>query len=183
MRWTWEAILEISTLLGGLAALVFFYDRFWRRGNRNSPSSRNREVFGLRINRDKPSLYPKGVLIGMTIHNFVSSFCFALLGYRFGLPGQVGFWVLGSLPSYLLAKLFEGPRFKDKYPDADAIFLSGALFTIFGGYFAFALAGLLCYLNGDPDANSLAGSWFAVISGVFCIAEAAIFSYVEARWA
>jgi hypothetical protein len=119
----------------------------------------------------------------MATHFLLSSICCALLGFWLGLGGQFVFFVFGGIPSMLISHVLDRPRYKARYEDASAIFLSGAVFSMLGGYLAMMLGGLLCYFNGDPNADHYAGSLFSVVAGVFCVLEAVVYSYLEVRWA
>jgi hypothetical protein len=95
----WRTILEISTLLGGLAALVFFYDRFRHRlevGSKDAPNLKDQNK--------------KLLSAGATALAIGSCGLTGFLGFRFGLMASIAGWlgcmfVLWGVVANLLPKV------------------------------------------------------------------------------
>ena len=170
MREIWSIILDVSTILGGLAAVVFLYDRFGpikaqaSKANRHSSASKG--------------LYSSPIAFGVTAHCLVSALIYSWISYRFGWDSLFKFALLGSLPSWVLSDLF---RRNSNYR-LEVVFRFGALFIATGGIFACLVGKILYYTNtGDANLLAYAGSSSSVTAGIFCILEAIVFSYLISR--
>lgn len=193
MRWTWEAVLQISTFLGGLAAVVFFYDRYQLRKRTLS------EAKG-KFSRQPPKIFYPGKAVPQSvppqktgarkddfktksndwgirwtaIHYLISSICFGLASYWLGLGGQFLLLMLGGVPSFIIGHLLG----KAKHEAAKEVFESGAMFTMGASFIASMFTCLVCLVTGDPNGDHISG----VLSGVFCLLEAVVCIYLTVRW-
>lgn len=196
MRWTWEVVLQISTFLGGLAAVVFFYDRYKSRerakslreveAKKRSPSSEGlsdvlakRQALYHTRKTDLRAKFKDWGIRWTAIHFFVSSICFGLVSFWLGFGGQAIFSFFGGIPSLLMGYILR----KANHEDAYDVFSSGALFSMGGGFLAFMFTCLLCLATGDPNGDHIASSGIAILSGLFCFLEAVVCTYLMVRWA
>src|SRR5581483_7868200 len=111
-------ILDISTILGGLSALVFLYVRF---GPVKAAKSRP-------VTSSNRGLYSRAIALGITAHCLVSALIASWISYKSGWQYLMAFAFLGGRPSWGLSSLFDS-----KTNDGlDVVFLFGATFTRMG---------------------------------------------------
>jgi hypothetical protein len=177
----WRLALEISTLLGGLAALFFFYGKI--------------KYLQVKFRRHSPNAYPKRVVVWSGIYSLVFSIAFSFLSYHFGV---IQAWACGlstllpMIPIAYFSPKIPKSRYQDllnpapKYKtDLYAIFAAGASFAFCGGYLAVLFGWLVCFLTGDTFLildEHYPGSLSSILAGLFCFLEAIVYALFFAPW-
>ena len=191
----WKAILEVSTLLGGLSAVVFFFDRFRRRPGMGSakpkPPDRSlqgtsetspvrRSFAGGRYGTHPPPSPPAPSLDASVPTGLLSagatSLCFAgcstlgVVGFKFGFSAMTGAY-FGLLVALFLAFA--------------ALPKGGHLLKVVGhAWFSIGWAGgasgVLAILGNailGGNMDLYAGSALSIFTAVFCIVLGMFFCF------
>jgi hypothetical protein len=164
----WTIIADIASILGGLSALVFFYDRFRHHLGGQS--------------RPKPStvsISTKWLGTVTTALCFVGSASVGVVGFKFGSVAQYLYSTIGGAPFLLFSEWLDKKGFKE----ASQVVMLSCGCTGMGGLLAAMAGSLFYYLStGDGNLHSYAGSSGSLFAAIFCLTEAVIFSCLIFRW-
>jgi len=162
--------LDIATFVGGLAAIVFFYDRFApilvkrRRESRNSLSLFSEE-FAPKISSSRPAIRqpslvrvsPRWVELSLIGYSVFLTMVIAILGARtdFAAIGVLCMF-LGGIPCF-----FEGPVRRRGHENLADVLLFSGVFAMFGGF----LIGMVGSLAKEyfATSNITASVWATVV--------------------
>ena len=169
MEELWKAALEISTLLGGLSALVFFFDRFRRTRIRSGNFRRSNAPSALRAQRriphrahssSEPLPAAKGWSAAAVALSMLGCSGLGVIGFKFGFFVYI-FAALCSLGAWLLGLMF-------KSKNVVALFFYSGYSVFAGGMFAGIAVIIFNFMIGG-DAGLYAGTTLSVLAAVLCV--------------
>lgn len=166
----WTVILEVSTLLGGLAALVFFFDRFRHhlRGRSGNTMLPNSSVPRWLLPTSAAAL----CLMGCS--------SLALVGFKFGMIAYTGV----TLGLMFVTLLLYASLAKLGFQRLSEVVWNALFSTYIAAFNALIVAFILnSILRGRDDGwSSYAGSPLSIFSAVLCVAQGIYFCYGCFRW-